>query len=144
MEEMKQMINFGESEEKRSLTEDSPKLSRVQKQSIAATEVNRKRKRRKFTKEFKLKILKEVDECSQPGQIGAILRREGIYSSYITTWRRQLDLGKLTSGKKNTYQRKIFQLSEENRKLRRELKRAKTIISTQKKISELLELNEES
>jgi len=46
-------------------------------------------KRRQFTAEYKLRILKEADNCTEPGQVGALLRREGLYSSHLTTWRRQ-------------------------------------------------------
>ena len=52
-------------------------------------EVVPRAKRRQFSAKYKLQILDEVDQCDQPGQIGAVLRREGLYSSHLTTWRRQ-------------------------------------------------------
>jgi len=52
-------------------------------------EVEPKAKRRTFTAEYKLRILAEADGCTEPGQVGALLRREGLYSSHLTTWRRQ-------------------------------------------------------
>ena len=53
------------------------------------TEVTEKAKRRAFTVEYKRKIVKEADACKEPGEIGALLRREGLYSSHLTTWRRR-------------------------------------------------------
>ncbi len=49
--------------------------------------------RRRFTAEYKLRILREADACSEPGRLGALLRREGLYSSHLGTWRRQRDAG---------------------------------------------------
>jgi len=89
-------------------------------------------------------ILKEIDESTKPGQIGAILRREGLYSSNITTWREQMERGKLNKKLDDKHQKKIAELSKQNRKLQRELNQAKIIIEVQKKISEILELNEPS
>ena len=48
-------------------------------------------KRRRFSAEYKLRVLAEADSCTRPGEIGALLRREGLYSSHLTTWRRQRD-----------------------------------------------------
>ena len=56
-------------------------------------EVSEKPIRRRFTAEYKARILEEVDRCTQPGQIGELLRREGLYSSHLTSWRRQRDEG---------------------------------------------------
>ena len=56
-------------------------------------EVAEKRPRRKFTAKYKLRILAEADVCTQPGQMGALLRREGLYSSNLTTWRQQREKG---------------------------------------------------
>ena len=53
--------------------------------------VPEKAKRRRFTAEYKVRILREVDRCKAPGEVGAILRREGLYSSLLTEWRRQRD-----------------------------------------------------
>ena len=59
-------------------------------------EVTPKAKRRRFNAEYKLRILAEADGCTQPGEIGALLRREGLYSSLLTTWRRQRGRGAVT------------------------------------------------
>ena len=59
--------------------------------SVPDPAVSEKARRRRFTTEYKLHILREVDQCKAPGEVGAILRREGLHSSNLTTWRRQID-----------------------------------------------------
>ena len=112
--------------------------------TIVDPEVNAKPERRNFTAEYKRRILAEADACSEPGQLGALLRREGLYSSYLINWREQLS--EALSPKKRGP--KINPLAAENASLRRrveqlevELKRAETIIEVQKKISDLLGLS---
>ena len=140
----KRVINFGELEGDRRLTGDSPKSSPQFQGDIPDTEVSMKKRRRRFSKEFKLRILKELDESTKPGQIGAVLRREGIYYSNITKWREQLEQGKLNKKLNDKNQKKIAELSKRNRKLLRELNQAKLIIEAQKKILQILELKESS
>ena len=65
--------------------------------NVPDPEVPEKKTRRKFTAAFKLRILQQADQCAQPGEIGALLRREGLYSSHLTTWRRQREDGILQS-----------------------------------------------
>ncbi len=65
------------------------------KEEMPKTEVVAKAKRKQFSAAEKLRILREVDACQGSGEIGALLRREGIYSSYLTTWRRQRERGEL-------------------------------------------------
>jgi transposase-like protein len=115
-------------------------------------EVPEKKPRRKFTAKYKLRILAEADACTQPGQIGALLRREGLYSSNLTTWRKQKAEGLLQAmtpkkrGRKrkpkNPLADRIAQLEKENRRLQDKLKKAETIIEVQKKISEILGINQ--
>src|SRR4051812_44191803 len=62
------------------------------------TEVSEKAKRRVFTAEYKRQIVKEADACKAPGEVGALLRREGLYSSHLTTWRAARDRGELAPG----------------------------------------------
>ena len=62
---------------------------------VPDSEVLPKAKHRQFTAEYKLRILQEADRCSQPGELGALLRREGLYSSHLTKWRQQRDQGQL-------------------------------------------------
>ena len=104
--------------------------------------------RRRFTAEYKLRILREVDRCTQPGQLGALLRREGLYSSHLTTWRQQRDEGTLAGLTPKRRGRKAnpdAPLIAENERLKREtqrlaarLRQAETIIEVQKKLSEIL------
>jgi transposase-like protein len=111
-------------------------------------EVPEKRPRRKFTAKYKLRILAEADVCTQPGQMGALLRREGLYSSNLTTWRQQREKGILQAmtpkkrGRKqkvkNPLAKKVAQLEKENRRLQQKLKKADLIIEAQKKMSEIL------
>jgi len=142
MRRAKRIIDFGELEGDRRSTGDSPKSIRKFQRDIPDTEVSMKKRRRRFSKEFKLKILKELNESTKPGQIGAILRREGLYYSNITKWREQLEQGKLNKKLKDKHQKKISELSKQNRQLQRELNQTKLIIEAQKKILQILELKE--
>jgi len=111
-------------------------------------EVPEKATRRTFTAEYKLSILREVDACKEEGEVGAVLRREGLYSSHLTTWRRQRETGELrglTPRKRGRLSRKVAvsvkeveQLRRENLHLRRELEQARLIIDIPKKASEML------
>jgi transposase-like protein len=111
-------------------------------------EVNSKPVRRRFTAAYKLRILEEADRCSQAGQIGALLRREGLYSSHLVVWRRQRREGTLSAlsavkrGPKpeprNPLAGEIDRLRRDNERLSRRLKQAETIIEFQKKVSEIL------
>ena len=104
--------------------------------------------RRRFTAEYKLRILREADRTTQPGQLGALLRREGLYSSHLTTWRQQRDEGTLAGLTPKRRGRKAnpgAPLIAENERLKREtqrltakLRQAETIIEVQKKLSEIL------
>ena len=108
-------------------------------------EVVPKAKRRTFTTAYKLRILSQADRCTKPGQIGALLRSEGLYSSYLTTWRRQRDrdelegLGPQKRGPKGDPQAaEIARLKRENERLRKRLEQAELIIEVQKKVSQIL------
>lgn len=104
-------------------------------------------KRRRFTAEYKRSILDQAEACREEGAIGALLRREGLYSSHLTTWRRQRQQGELEglTPKKRGRKPTADPLAEENRRLRaenarlvRQLQQAETIIDVQKKVSTLL------
>lgn len=109
-------------------------------------EVSAVPKRRTFTADYKKDILEEIDASAEPGGVGAILRREGLYSSHLTEWRKERDRGVLASlGKKRGRKPSRHPLSDEVEKLRRdnaELKRrleqAELIIDVQKKLSSML------
>ena len=116
--------------------------------SMPDPEVSEKKPRRKFTAKYKLQILAQADTCTQPGQIGALLRREGLYSSSLTLWRRQRENGILKGmtprkrGRKhkseNPLTKQVAQLEKENRRLQQKLKKSELIIEAQKKMSEIL------
>jgi transposase-like protein len=115
------------------------------------SEVVPKARRRKFSAEYKLRILREADACNRPGEIGALLRREGLYSSLLSDWRRQRDAGALArlSGKKRGRKptaeaRRVAELERENERLRHRLGQAETIIAVQKKLAQLLKQLPES
>lgn len=113
-------------------------------------EVLEKPVRRRFSADYKLRILSEAEACQQPGQLGTLLRREGLYSSHWTAWRRQRHAGALAALKPKPRGRKpqpANPLAADNERLRREnerlaarLKQAETIIDVQKKVSEILGL----
>ena len=109
------------------------------------TEVVAKAKRRQFTAEYKLHILREVDGCKGSGEIGALLRLEGLYSSHLTAWRRQRERGELDGlspqkrGPKADPQAiELARLKRENERLRERLRQAELIIDVQKKVSQML------
>ena len=101
--------------------------------------------RRRFSAAYRLRILKAVDACKKPGEVGALLRREGLYSSLLTTWRRQREAGALQEmrGRRRgptprPIDPRVKPLEAENRRLQRKLQRAETIITLQKKVAEIL------
>lgn len=118
--------------------------------AIPDPEVREKAVRRRFTAEYKLRILKEADSCTEKGQIGALLRREGLYSSNLTTWQRQMEKGTLDAlsprktgpkGKRpDPSASRIAELERENERLKKKLRQAETIIEVQKKVSEILQI----
>jgi transposase len=114
-------------------------------------EVRPKAKRRQFTAEYKKRILDEADACTTSTQRGALVRREGLYSSHLNTWRRQRAQGVLDGLTPKKRGVKPDPLVAENARLQREierlqaqLQRAETIIEVQKKVSQLLGLSTEA
>jgi len=108
-------------------------------------EVPERPTRRRFTAEYKLAILKEIDAATEPGEIGALLRREGLYSSHLVDWRRQRDAGALVAlgrprgrSRPDPKDKEITRLRTDNERLRRRLGQAEKIIEVQGKVSELL------
>jgi transposase-like protein len=105
-------------------------------------------KRRTFTAEYKLRILAEADAAAaQPGAIGALLRREGLYSSLLATWRRERQTGILKGlaphkrgpkSKRNPQEEEMQKLRRENQRLTEELRKAAIVIDVQKKVGALL------
>jgi transposase len=111
-------------------------------------EVRAVAKRRQFTAAYKLSVVEAADRCSNPGAIGALLRQEGLYSSHLTTWRRERAAGALVAlarrrGRKatlSTEQKRLLAVQAENARLKRELEQAHTLIEVQKKLCTLLGL----
>ncbi len=110
----------------------------------ADPEVSSQGKRRYLTAAYKARILRLADACTKSGELGALLRREGLYSSHLTNWRRQRDAGQVPSqrGRKkdpSTAERhQVARLQRENERLTEKLRRAELIIDVQKKIAALL------
>lgn len=121
--------------------------------AVFDTEVSEKATRRRFTAEYKRRIIKEADACKEQGQVGALLRREGLYYSNLDTWRRQADRGTLDAlsskkrgpkakrGDKST--RLIKEQKKEILKLKAGLKKAELIIEAQKKITEIFQIEKQ-
>lgn len=115
----------------------------------ADPEVAAKAKRRRFTAEYKLRIVREAAAARSPGEIGALLRREGLYSSHLADWRRQRERGELAGlsakrGRKpepvNPLAKRVAELEREKRRLERKLEQAELLLDIQKKASRLLEI----
>jgi transposase len=113
------------------------------------TEVPEKARRRTYTVDYKLRIVKEADVCTGTGDIGALLRREGLYSSQLTTWRQARDRGELAPGAKakkrgpqatplDPRDKTIAEQAREIAKLTARAERAEAIAEIQKKVAALL------
>jgi transposase len=112
---------------------------------IPDPEVVARPKRRRFTAEYKLRILREADACKGSGEIGALLRREGLYSSHLVLWRRQREQAAQTQLKlrkrgpqPKVQDPRVKQLERENARLQRQLKRVALLLDIQKKAGEIL------
>jgi transposase len=116
--------------------------------SLTEVEVVAKAERRRFTAEYKGKVLREADQCKQPGEIGALLRREGLYWSNLTNWRKQRERGELAGlsankrgpqrREKNPLAERVRELERDNARLQRRAERAEGLVELQKKVSEIL------
>jgi transposase len=111
----------------------------------ADPEVVPKAQRRQYSAEYKQRILQEHEACTEPREKGALLRREGLYSSHITKWRRQRERGELAGltpkkrGVKADLQaEENARLLRENERLKKRLEQAELIIEVQKKVSQIL------
>ena len=111
-------------------------------------EVVAKATRRKYSAEYKLAVLRKADGCTKPGEIGALLRREGLHSSNLVTWRRQREKGELSAlsprkrgpvpKEKNPLAAKVAALEKETARLKARAERAEALVELQKKVSEIL------
>ena len=121
---------------------------RTEKPEMGTTEVPEKARRRTFDREFRLRVVEEADRCTEPGQIGELLRREGLYSSQLASWRRQRAEGSLSESnsrkrgrkpkKQDSAQAELERLRREKESLAERLRQAEAIIEVQKKVSDLL------
>lgn len=112
-----------------------------------AIEVVAKATRRRFTVEYKRAIVREADACRTPGAIGALLRREGLYSSHLTTWRAARERGELVGASKkrgparravDPRDRRITELEREGTRWRKRAERAEALVELQKQVAALL------
>ncbi len=120
----------------------------IPRPDVPEVEVVAKAIRRRFTAEYKRKILREADACTAPGAIGALLRREGLYSSHLTTWRAQRERGELAGltpkprgpapKPKNPLAGKVAALERAVSRLTARAERAEALVELQKKVAELL------
>src|SRR4030042_1841172 len=108
-------------------------------------EVGAKAKRRGFSAEYRLNVLRQADACKAPGELGALLRREGLYSSLLSTWRRQREQGALAAlrarrrgPKPKAVDPRVKEQEKQIARLQRKLKQAEMIIEVQKKVHEIL------
>jgi transposase len=116
--------------------------------NVREVEVMAKPTRRRFSAEYKLKILREAGACIQPGELGALLRREGLYFSNLQTWRAQREAGELgglapkkrglVPQAKNPLAGKVATLEREMSRLKARAERAEALVELQKKVSEIL------
>ena len=135
---------LGETEGARRATGGCPSAAPV----AGETEVVAKAQRRRFTAEYKRRIVREADRCTHPGEIGALLRREGLYSSHLTTWRAARDRGELAGlapkprGPKATppdpRDKKIAEVEREMTRWKQRAERAEALVEVQKKVAALL------
>ncbi len=118
------------------------------KAEVPEPEVVVQASRRRFSQSYKLSILEEAEQCTDSGQIGSLLRREGLYSSHLTRWRQARERGHLTSrsdeqkrGRKADPQAtELARLKKENERLKQKLEQAQLVVDIQKKASQLLGL----
>ena len=121
----------------------SPTIERAGAPAPPDPEVPARHARRRFTTAYKLEILRKADACRRPGELGALLRKEGLYSSHLVTWRQQRANG-LTPKKRGRRVKpvdpRVKKLEHENQRLTRRLQKAEALLEFQKKVSELLQI----
>lgn len=149
--EVSQAVNAGETQGARRASGVFPARGGAEERGRAADpEVPAKAKRRQFSGEYKRRIVREADAARDAGEIGALLRGEGLYSSHLNTWRRQRERGELAGlspkrrGRKvkaaNPLAKRVAELERDKRRLERRLKQAELLLEIQKKASQLLQI----
>ena len=129
-------------------SDEAPRAEDKPPRAVPAPEVLAKPTRRQFTAEYRLRIVEEADRCTRPGEVGRLLRREGLYTSHLSAWRkarRQGSLQGLTPNKRgakpaqpNPLSAKVRQLEAKVARLEKELATAHTILEVQGKVAGLL------
>jgi transposase len=121
----------------------SPTIERAAVSASPDPEVSARLARRRFTTAYKLEILRKADACSRRGELGALLRKEGLYSSHLITWRQQRERGltpKRRGRKAVPLDPRLKRLEQENRRLTTRLQKAEALIDFQKKVAALLQI----
>lgn len=119
----------------------SPPIERAAGPVPPDPEVPARHARRRFTTAYKLEILRRADACTRHGELGALLRKEGLYSSHLITWRQQRETGltpKRRGRKTTAVDPRVKRLEQENRRLTSRLQQTEALLAFQKKVSELL------
>ena len=151
------MIGMGVGAEALGGEERSDEAARApvsERNRVRDPEVVAKPTRRQFTAEYKFRILEETDRCSEPGEVGRIVRREGLYSSHLTAWRKARREGSLKGltpkrrgrkpARRNSLQKRVDELEAEVARLEKQLATAETILEVQGKVAGLLGLSFDS
>jgi len=148
--EEQQAVSAGESQGARRASGGFPARGDSERKRVVDPEVPAKARRRQFAAEYKRRIVREAEAARDAGEIGALLRREGLYSSHLNTWRRARERGELVGlspkrrGRKekavNPLTKRVVELERDKRRLERRLKQAELLLEIQKKASQLLEI----
>jgi transposase-like protein len=148
--EEQQAVSAGESQGARRASGGFPARGDSERKRAVDPEVPAKARRRQFAAEYKRRIVREAEAARDAGEIGALLRREGLYSSHLNTWRRARERGELAGlspkrrGRKekavNPLAKQVVELERDKRRLERRLKQAELLLEIQKKASQLLEI----
>jgi transposase-like protein len=148
--EASQAVSAGEAQGARRASGGFPARGDSERKRAVDPEVPAKARRRQFAAEYKRRIVREADAARDAGEIGALLRREGLYSSHLNTWRCQGERGELAGlspkrrGRKvkavNPLVKRVVELERDKRRLERKLKQAELLLEIQKKASQLLEI----
>jgi transposase-like protein len=148
--EEQQAVSAGEPQGARRASGGFPARGEAERKRAVDPEVPAKAARRRFSGEYKRRIVREADAARDAGEIGALLRREGLYSSHLSTWRRARERGELAGlspkrrGRKekavNPLAKRLAELERDKRRLERRLKQAELLLEIQKKASQLMEI----
>ena len=148
--EEQQAVSAGETQGARRATGGFPARGNSERKRAVDPQVSAKAARRRFSGEYKQRIVREADAARDAGEIGTLLRREGLYSSHLVTWRRARERGELAGlspkrrGRKekavNPLAKRVAELERDKGRLERRLKQAELLLEIQKKASQLLEI----